>query len=55
MTKITRQNAVVHTTEELIALKTDVEKAGGRIAQIITLRNGGGLSCIVEFTDVGSS
>lgn len=45
---ITISQEVVYTTEELIELKRAVELRGGRIKDTHVIRNGQGISCIVE-------
>jgi hypothetical protein len=39
---------VCYSTEELLDLKGAVERTGGKIREILPLRNGHGMSCVIE-------
>jgi hypothetical protein len=45
---ITVKHHVVYSTEEFVDLKGTVERAGGRIRETLPLRNGHGISCVIE-------
>lgn len=53
---ITLETRTVYSTEEFIELKSAVIRAGGCIKETLALRNGAGISCIIEFKEpLGSS
>lgn len=48
---VTISQQVVYSIEELQALAHAVKLQGGRIKETITLRNGAGISCVIEFPE----
>ncbi|KAF0816573.1 hypothetical protein KIS4809_4640 [Bacillus sp. ZZV12-4809] len=48
MKSITISQTTVFTTEEFIELKSATERAGGRIVDTHAIRNGQGISCVIE-------